>query len=182
MPGVSSLTRRWGQRRFNGKHLSARNKILRLETASHRGFLLVSLQKNAGLHSSSICFTDPTLIGAPGSYFSSPGTAKTTETVTTIISSLPLQEMLGLSQNQMKAGVSLCPYLSRPFHGIMQFLFGNPCYFPLLFVHSLWRLLFLSSSLSKGEPFSFVASGFHIRTASSISSSWCSGFPVNSSF
>lgn len=59
IPGVSSLTRRWGQKRFNEKRLSARNKFLKLETVSHRRFLLVSLQKSAGLHSSRLCFPRP---------------------------------------------------------------------------------------------------------------------------
>lgn len=163
IPGVSSLTRRWGQRRFNEKHLSARNKILRFETASHRGFLRASLQKNADLHISSLCFPRPHSYGCSSSYFSSPGIPKTTQSVTIILSSLPVP----VTRNDLtepKSNERCCEFVSLPLWTFpwdyATDFFENPCYFYLLSVHSLLRLLFFSSSLnSKWEPFCFVASG-----------------------
>lgn len=95
---------------------------------------------------------------------------QTTQSVTTIISSLCIPIAIN-AWIEPKPNESWCEFVSLPLWTVLwdyaTGLFGNPCYFHLLSGHSLLRLLFLSSSFnSKWEPFCFVASDFHVRTAS----------------
>lgn len=110
-------------------------------------------------------FLDPTLMDASGSYLSSPGTPNHTKCNNKNF--FPLHtycnKCLDWAKTKWKlVWVCVLTSLDRSVG-----LFRNPCYFHLLSGHSLLRLLFLSSSFnSKWEPFCFVASDFHVRTAS----------------